>query len=152
MRPGVRATQHFKRNLLLNLCREGKTYRWFVSSCCSRERKMSGTCSLFPLFGDHWPSCLLHSHYHTGYYKINANFLPCCYSVQKVFFALFYMFIFSLLCLFLLCIYVLFFLKKTSKISFSIIILLTNSVQMKEDAHTILCNYSPQLMGKRKNK
>ena len=28
-----------------------------------REReKMSNTCSLFPLFGDPWPSCLLTSH------------------------------------------------------------------------------------------
>ena len=56
-------TQHFKRNLLLNLYREGKTYCWFVSSCCLREIKMSGTCSLFPPFGDPWPSCLLPSHF-----------------------------------------------------------------------------------------
>ena len=61
MRPGVLATQHVKRNLL-NLYREGKTYRWFVFSCCLRERKMSGMCSLFPPFGDPWPSCLLPSH------------------------------------------------------------------------------------------
>ena len=33
----------------------------FVSSCCLREIKMSGTCSRFPLFGDPWPSCLLPS-------------------------------------------------------------------------------------------
>ena len=52
------ATQHFKRNHLLNLYREGKTHRWFVSSCRLREIKMSGTCSLFPPFGDPWPSCL----------------------------------------------------------------------------------------------
>ena len=59
------ATQHVKWHLLLNLYREGKTYRWFVSSCCLREIKMSGTCSLFNPFGDPWPSCLLHSYYHT---------------------------------------------------------------------------------------
>ena len=58
------ATQHFKRNLLLNLYREGKTYHWFVSSCRLREIKMSGTCSLFPPFGDPWPSCLLPSQIH----------------------------------------------------------------------------------------
>ena len=50
-----------ERNLLLNLYREGKTYGWFVSSCLLREIKMSGTCSLFPPFGDPWPSCLLPS-------------------------------------------------------------------------------------------
>ena len=37
--PGVMATQNFKRNLLLNLCREGKKYDTFVSSCCLRERE-----------------------------------------------------------------------------------------------------------------
>ena len=37
-------------------------YCWFVSSCHLREIKMSGTCSLFPPFGDPWPSCLLPSH------------------------------------------------------------------------------------------
>ena len=84
------ATQYFKRNLLLNLYREGKKIQC-VSSCslllllllshfsrvrlCAtpqtaahqappslgflRERKMSDTCSLFPPFGDPWPSCLL---------------------------------------------------------------------------------------------
>ena len=46
------AKQHFKRNLHLNLYREGKTYGWFVSSCHIREIKMSGTCRLFPPFGD----------------------------------------------------------------------------------------------------
>ena len=59
------ATQHVKRNFLLNLYREGKTYRWFVSSCYLREIKMSGICSLFNPFGDPWPSCLLPSYYHT---------------------------------------------------------------------------------------
>ena len=59
------ATQYFKRNLLLNLYRKGKKkYHQFVSSCCLRERKMSDTCSLFPLFGDPWPSCLLIPHNH----------------------------------------------------------------------------------------
>ena len=58
------ATQHFKRNLLLNLYREEKISLVFFSSCCLRERKMSGICSLFPPFGDPWPSCLLPSHYH----------------------------------------------------------------------------------------
>ena len=57
------ATQHFKRNLPLNLYREGKKYHPFVSSCYLREIKMSGTRRLFPLFGDPWPSCLLPSHY-----------------------------------------------------------------------------------------
>ena len=32
------------------------------SSCHLREIKMSDTCSLFPPFGDPWPSCLLPSH------------------------------------------------------------------------------------------
>ena len=59
------ATQPVKRNLLLNLYREGKAYPWFVSSCCLREIKMSGTCSLFNPVGDPWPSCLLPSYYHT---------------------------------------------------------------------------------------
>ena len=45
------ATQHVKRNLLLNLYRERKTYLWFVSSCRLREIKVSDTCSLFPPFG-----------------------------------------------------------------------------------------------------
>ena len=61
VRPGVMATQHFKINLLLNLYRKGKTYCWFVSYCCLKEIKMSGTCSLFPPFGDPWPPCLLPS-------------------------------------------------------------------------------------------
>ena len=96
------ATQHFKRNLLLNLYREGKKYHSFVSSCHLsevkslsrvqllatpwtvayqappsmgfsrqeywsgvpfrlREIKMSDTYSLFPPFGDPWPSLLLPS-------------------------------------------------------------------------------------------
>ena len=52
MKPGVMATQHFKRNLLLNLYREGKKYCWLVSSCRLREIKMPGICSIVPLFGD----------------------------------------------------------------------------------------------------
>ena len=32
------------------------------SSCHLREIKMSDTCSLFPPFGDPWPSCLLSFH------------------------------------------------------------------------------------------
>ena len=32
------------------------------SSCRLREIKMSDICSLFPPFGDPWPSCLLPSH------------------------------------------------------------------------------------------
>ena len=56
------ATQHFKRNLLLNLYREGrKKNLQFVSSCCSREIKMFYTYSLFPSFGYPQPSCLLPS-------------------------------------------------------------------------------------------
>ena len=96
------ATQRFKRNLLLNLYREGKKYHQFVSSCHLsevkllshvqlfatpwtvayqapssmgfskqeywsglplrlREIKMSDTYSLFPPFGDPWPSLLLPS-------------------------------------------------------------------------------------------
>ena len=77
VRPGVMATQHFKRNLLLNLYREGKTYHWFVSSCRLREIKMSGTCSLFPPFGDPWPSCLLPSQYYCLIILILLT-LPLC--------------------------------------------------------------------------
>ena len=66
MKPGViMATQNFKRNLLLNLYREGKKplHLKFISSCRLREReKTSDACSLFPLPGDPWPSCLLPSH------------------------------------------------------------------------------------------
>ena len=52
------ATQYFKRNLPLNLYREGKKYCQFVSSCRLREIKMSNTCRLFPPFGDPWlPAC-----------------------------------------------------------------------------------------------
>ena len=47
MKAGVKATQHFKRNLLLNLYREGKKYRQFISSCRLREIKMPGTYSYF---------------------------------------------------------------------------------------------------------
>ena len=49
------------RETFLNLFREEKTYLWFVSSWRLREIKMSCTCSLFPPFGDHCPSCLLPS-------------------------------------------------------------------------------------------
>ena len=38
-----------------------KKYRQFVSSCRLREIKVSGTCSVYPPFGDPWPSCLLPS-------------------------------------------------------------------------------------------
>ena len=55
------ATQYFKRNLSLNLYREGKKYCLFVSSCRLREIKMSDTFRLCPQFGDPWPSCLLPS-------------------------------------------------------------------------------------------
>ena len=86
------ATQCFKRNPLLNLNREGKTYRWFVSSCRLREIKMSGTGSLFPPFGDPWPSCLLLSQLGNIVRRArifprslsltpmgtNENALPCC--------------------------------------------------------------------------
>ena len=57
------ATHHFNRNLLLNLYRGGGKKKRFVSSCLLREIKVSGTCSLFPPFGDPWPSCLLPSHF-----------------------------------------------------------------------------------------
>ena len=51
------ATQHFKRNLLLNLYIEKKN-RWFVSSCLLREIKMSDTCSIFlPLETPGLPAC-----------------------------------------------------------------------------------------------
>ena len=71
------ATQHFKRNLLLSLYREEKTYRWFVSSCHLRKIKMSGTCNLFPLFGDPWPSCLLPSQYYLSISSSVALFSFC---------------------------------------------------------------------------
>ena len=63
--PGVvMATQNFKRNLFLNLYREGGKYN--TSSLflllLKREIKKSDTCCLFPLLGDPWPSCLLPSH------------------------------------------------------------------------------------------
>ena len=66
------ATQHFKRNFL-NLYREGKKYRQFVSSCHLREIKMSGTCSLFPPSGDPWPSCLLPSQGHLPDWPLLAS-------------------------------------------------------------------------------
>ena len=53
--PGtIMATQNFKRNLFLNLYREGeKNLILVVSFCLLREReKISDTCSLFPPFGD----------------------------------------------------------------------------------------------------
>lgn len=50
------ATQYFKGSLLLHWKREGKTAA--SSSFLLRERKTSHTCSLFPLSGDSWPSCL----------------------------------------------------------------------------------------------
>ena len=60
------ATQNFKRNLFLKICIEkGKN----ITLVCfllplKREIKMSDTCSLFPPFGDPWPSCLLPSQRH----------------------------------------------------------------------------------------
>ena len=41
------ATQHFKRNLLLNLYREGKTYRWFVSSCAKEREQCLALAAYF---------------------------------------------------------------------------------------------------------
>ena len=55
------ATQYFKRNLFLDLYREGGK----ISLVCflvllKREiKKMSDICSLFPSLGDPWLSCLL---------------------------------------------------------------------------------------------
>ena len=56
------ATQYFKRNLLLNLCREGKKNRLFVSSCHLREIKMSDTCRLFWRPLAFLPVTLSHTH------------------------------------------------------------------------------------------
>ena len=65
MEPGVvMATQNFKRNLFLNLYREGEKFLTLVVGFSShlREReKMFDTSSLFPQFGDPSPSCLLPS-------------------------------------------------------------------------------------------
>ena len=41
---------------------------------------MSGTCSLFPPFGDPWPSCLLPSHYEGE----NQNFSCSCMFVSEI--------------------------------------------------------------------
>ena len=60
------ARQNFKRNFFLNLYREGENILTLVVCFLlplKRERKMSDTCSLFPLFVDLWPSCLLPSQY-----------------------------------------------------------------------------------------
>ena len=51
------------RGTSFSICIEKEKYRQFVSSCRWREKKMSGTCSLLPPFGDPWPSCLLPSHW-----------------------------------------------------------------------------------------
>ena len=56
------ATQNFKRNLFKFVWRRGKK----ITLVCfllllKRERKKCDTCSLFPLFGDPSPSCLLPS-------------------------------------------------------------------------------------------
>ena len=49
---------------LLNLYREGEKNITLVCFLLllKREIKISDTCSLFPLFGDPWPSCLFPSH------------------------------------------------------------------------------------------
>ena len=75
VKPGVIiATQYFRRNLLLNLYKEGKKkYHQFVSSCRLRETKISDTCSLFPPFGEPWPSCLLASHHHILSFIISVS-------------------------------------------------------------------------------
>ena len=59
------ATENFKRNLLLTLYREGGKNLTLVCFLLpfNREIKMPDSCSLFPLFGDPWPSCLLPSQY-----------------------------------------------------------------------------------------
>ena len=59
------ATQYFKRNLLLNVYREGKEISLVCFLLPLKGDKMSDTCRLFPPFGDRWPSCLLHSQ-HVG--------------------------------------------------------------------------------------
>ena len=61
----VLSWQHIilKRNLFLNLYREGGKNLMLVVCFLLRLKreikKMSDTCSLFPPFGDPWPSCLL---------------------------------------------------------------------------------------------
>ena len=55
------ATQNFKRNLLLNLYREGKKISLVCFLLPIKRDKMSDTCRLFLPFGDPWPSCLLPS-------------------------------------------------------------------------------------------
>ena len=59
----IMATQNFKRNLFLNLYREGEKYNTslFPPATYGREKKKSDTCSLFPPFGEPWPSYLLPS-------------------------------------------------------------------------------------------
>ena len=63
----IMATQNFKRNLLLILYREGKKKNLTLGICFllpfKEREKMSDPCSLFPPFGDPWPSCLLPSQY-----------------------------------------------------------------------------------------
>ena len=53
------------RETFLNLYREGE--KKYITSLfpplLERYKKLSDTCSLFPPFGDPWPSCLLPSQY-----------------------------------------------------------------------------------------
>ena len=52
------ATQHFKRNRLLNLYREGKTYLWFASSCqFKREKCLALAASFLHLETPGLPAC-----------------------------------------------------------------------------------------------
>ena len=53
------ATQNFKRDLLLNLYREGKKISLVCFLLPIKRDKMSDTCRLFPPFGDLWPFYLL---------------------------------------------------------------------------------------------
>ena len=65
-------------------------YHQFVSSCCLRERfkKMSDTCSLFPPFGDLWPSYLLPSQNHVICEQRQFYFFLCKCNAFSFFFFL----------------------------------------------------------------
>ena len=65
----VMATQNFKRNLLLILTLV-VCFLLPLYLSIKREKKMSNTCNLFPLFGDPWPSRLLPSQFHPWVGKI----------------------------------------------------------------------------------
>ena len=77
---GCLATQHFKRNLLLNLYREEK-----ISLVCFLLplKRDKNVWHLQPLssFGDPWPSCLLPSHYFPG----NSTEVACHFLLQGIF-------------------------------------------------------------------